>query len=100
MARPRPSRSSSRPPSSNRRKTILYQGVANDHSEYPRARRQVLTVADRRGPLGYQTNKRAHRIILRFDHGEGRIVVVLPRPATLAQGRPFPLLNTGLVRGP
>ena len=32
---------------------------------------RVLTVADRRVPLIYQTNKRARRIILRFDHGEG-----------------------------
>src|SRR5262249_10553601 len=98
MARPRSSRSSLRPASSNRGKTVLYQVVANDHTEYPRTRRQVLTVADRRVPLVYQTNKRAHRIILRFDHGEGRIVVVLPRRATLAQGRRFALLNRSWIR--
>ena len=40
-------------------------------------------MADRRVPLIYQTNKRARRVSLRFDHGEGRIVVVLPRRATL-----------------
>lgn len=49
-------------------------------------------------PLIYQTNKRARRIILRFDHGEGRIVVVLPRRATLEQGRRFALLNRGWIR--
>ena len=58
----------------------------------------MLTVADRRVPLVYQTNKRARRIILRFDHGEGRIVVVLPRRATLEQGRRFALLNKGWIR--
>jgi hypothetical protein len=58
----------------------------------------VLTVADRRVPLVYQTNKRARRIILRFDHGEGRIVVVLPRRATVEQGRRFALLNKGWIR--
>src|SRR5215813_4149506 len=98
MARPHSSRSSSQSASPSRKKTISYQWVANDHSEYPRVRRQVLTVADRRVPLVYQTNKRAHRIILRFDNGEGRIVVVLPRRATLAQGRRFALLNRGWIR--
>jgi predicted metal-dependent hydrolase len=79
-------------------KLFSYQSVANDHRERPRGHRQVLTVADRRVPLIYQTNKRAHRIILRFDHGEGRIVVVLPRRATLEQGRRFALLNRGWIR--
>lgn len=58
----------------------------------------MLTVADRRVPLVYQTNKRARRIILRFDHGEGSIVVVLPRRATVEQGRRFALLNKGWIR--
>lgn len=83
---------------SDGRKLFSYQGVANDHRDCPRGRRQVLTLADRRVPLVYQTNKRAHRIILRFDHGEGRIVVVLPRRATLEQGRRFALLNRGWIR--
>lgn len=55
-------------------------------------------MADRRVPLVFQSNKRARRIILRFDHGQGRIVVVLPRRATLEQGRRFALLNKGWIR--
>ncbi len=58
----------------------------------------MLTVADRRVPLVFMQNKRARRIILRFDHGQGRIVVVLPRRATLEQGRRFALLNKGWIR--
>jgi hypothetical protein len=49
-------------------------------------------------PLVYRTDRRARRIILRFDHGEGRIVVVLPRRATRAAGRRFALLNKGWIR--
>jgi hypothetical protein len=90
----------SRPPKAAPKRQNLnsFQYVANDHRERPPGRRQVLTVADRRVPLVYQTNKRARRIILRFDHGEGRIVVVLPRRATLAEGRRFALLNKGWIR--
>src|SRR5215813_14554625 len=73
------------------------QGIANDQPKPPRGHRQVLTVADRRVPLVYRTNKRARRIILRFDHGEGQIVVVLPRRATVAEGRRFALLNKGWI---
>ena len=98
MPRRRPARSRSQPAFPDGGKIFSYQGVANDHREHPRGRRQVLTVADRRVPLIYQTNKRARRIILRFDHGEGRIVVVLPRRATLAEGRRFALLNRGWIR--
>lgn len=85
-------------PVRKRRKITIFQGIANDHRERPGNRRQVLTVADRRVPLVYQTNKRARRIILRFDHGEGSIVVVLPRRATVEQGRRFALLNKGWIR--
>src|SRR5215510_617422 len=98
MPRRRPARSHSQPVPSDSKKIFSYQGVANDHPSQPRTRRQVLTVADRRVPLIYETNKRARRIILRFDHGEGRIVVVLPRRATLEQGRRFALLNRGWIR--
>src|SRR6267142_312760 len=98
MPRRRPARSRSQPPLPYGEKIFSYQSVANDHREHLRGRRQVLTVADRRVPLIYQTNKRARRIILRFDHGEGRIVVVLPRRATLAEGRRFALLNRGWIR--
>jgi hypothetical protein len=72
--------------------------AANDPGERPRHRCQVLTVADRRVPLVYQPNKRARRIILRFDQGQSRIVVVLPRRATLEDGRRFALLNKSWIR--
>ncbi|MGH6933072.1 MAG: M48 family metallopeptidase [Dongiaceae bacterium] len=55
-------------------------------------------VADRRVPLVYQPNKRARRIILRFDHGQSRIIVVLPKRATLEDGRRFALLNKNWIR--
>jgi hypothetical protein len=98
MPRRRSFPTSSEIPTSDGRKLLFYQGVANDDRARSKGRRQVLTVADRRVPLIYQTNKRARRIILRFDHGEGRIVVVLPRRATLEQGRRFALLNRGWIR--
>src|SRR5215813_7191504 len=98
MPRRRSSFSDFESDASDGRKTLSYQRIANDDRARPRVRRQVLTVADRRVPLIYQTNKRARRIILRFDHGEGRIVVVLPRRATLEQGRRFALLNRGWIR--
>lgn len=71
---------------------------ANDAGTAPRPTSQILTVADRRVPLVYQPNKRARRIILRFDHGQSRIIVVLPRRATPADGRRFALLNKGWIR--
>jgi len=98
MPRRRSSFSDFESDASDGRKTLSCQRIANDDRERPRSRRQVLTVADRRVQLIYQTNKRARRIILRFDHGEGRIVVVLPRRATLEQGRRFALLNRGWIR--
>lgn len=98
MLRPCGSRRASPAAVQKRRKTAVFQGIANDHRERPGRRCQVLTVADRRVPLVYQTNKRARRIILRFDHGEGSIVVVLPRRATVEQGRRFALLNKGWIR--
>jgi predicted metal-dependent hydrolase len=86
-----------RPAGQSRQKTFSFQQYANDQPAQPKRHRQVLTVADRRVPLVYQINKRARRIILRFDHGEGQIVVVLPRRASLEQGRRFALLNKGWI---
>ena len=85
------------PTGRNGQDIFAIQGFANDQPTRPRGHRQVLTVADRRVPLVYRINKRARRIILRFDHGEGQIVVVLPRRATLEQGRRFALLNKGWI---
>ena len=79
-----------------RQESISNQQFANDQ-RVPRRHRQVLTLADRRVSLVYRINKRARRIILRFDHGEGHIVVVLPRRATVEQGRRFALLNKGWI---
>ena len=81
-----------------RRNTSPRKHPADGKSGGSRSVSQVLTVADRRVPLVYQPNKRARRIILRFDHGQSRIVVVLPRRATLADGRRFALLNKGWIR--
>src|SRR5882724_4073187 len=79
MPHRRPPRSRSQPAPSVGRKIFSYQGVANDHREHPRGRRQILTMADRRVPLIYQTNKRARRV-------------------TLEEGRRFALLNRGWIR--
>jgi hypothetical protein len=46
----------------------------------------------------FRANKRARRIILRFDQGLGRIVVVLPRRTPLEEGRRFALSNKGWIR--
>jgi len=89
-------RSESRSMPLYRQESVSNQQFANDQ-RVPRRHRQVLTLADRRVPLVYRINKRARRIILRFDHGEGHIVVVLPRRATVEQGRRFALLNKGWI---
>jgi len=57
-----------------------------------------LAVADRRVPLIYLQNKRARRLIIRFDQGPSRIVVVLPSRATHDQARRFLLQNKGWIR--
>lgn len=79
-------------------KGLLFQRPANDPGKRPKGLERTLTVADRRVPLVFQPNKRARRIILRLDHGEGRIVVVLPKRATIEQGRRFALLNRAWIR--
>ena len=85
------------PGSQFRKKNPYFQNVANDPGTAPRAK-QVMTLKDRRVLVVYQSDRRARRIILRFDHGHGRIVVVLPKRVTLAQGRQFALLNRGWIR--
>ena len=82
------------PGSQIRKKNPYFQNVANDPGTAPRAK-QVMTLKDRRVLVVYQSDRRARRIILRFDHGHGRIVVVLPKRVSLAQGRRFALLNRG-----
>jgi hypothetical protein len=78
-----------------RKKNPYFQNVANDPGKPPRAR-QVMTLKDRRVLVVYQSDRRARRIILRFDHG--RIVVVLPKRVSVAEGRRFALLNRGWIR--
>ena len=85
------------PGSQFRKKNPYFQNVANDPGTAPRAK-QVITLKDRRVLVVYQSDRRARRIILRFDHGHGRIVVVLPKRVSLAQGRRFALLNRGWIR--
>ena len=85
------------PGSQFRKKNPYFQNVANDPGTAPRAK-QVMTLKDRRVLVVYQSDRRARRIILRFDHGHGRIVVVLPKRVSLAQGRRFALLNRGWIR--
>ena len=53
---------------------------------------------NRRVPLMFQPDKRARRIIIRVDHGNAGIVVVLPPRSTRDQGRRFALLNKGWIR--
>ena len=79
------------PGSQFRKKNPYFQNVADDSGTAPRAK-QVMTLKDRRVLVVYQSDRRARRIILRFDHGHGRIVVVLPKRVSLAQGRQFALL--------
>jgi len=85
------------PESQFRKKNPYFQNVANDPGTAPKAK-QVLTLKDRRVLVVYQSDRRARRIILRFDHGHGRIVVVLPKRVSVAQGRRFALLNRGWIR--
>jgi hypothetical protein len=80
-----------------RKKNQYFQNVANDPGTAPKAK-QVLTLKDRRVLVVYQSDRRARRIILRFDHGHGRIVVVLPRRVSVAEGRRFALLNRGWIK--
>src|SRR5262245_8791739 len=80
------------------RKIPSNQRVANQTEAPGEADREVLSFHDRRVPLVFLQNKRARRIIIRLDHGEGRIVVVLPSRATRDQGRRFALLNRGWIR--
>ena len=58
----------------------------------------MLAVDNRRVPLMFQPDKRARRIIIRVDHGNAGIVVVLPPRSTRDQGRRFALLNKGWIR--
>jgi hypothetical protein len=85
------------PGSQFRKKNSYFQNVANDPGTAPRAK-QVMTLKDRRVLVVYQRERRARRIILRFDHGHGRIVVVLPQRVSVAEGRRFALLNRGWIR--
>src|SRR5215510_827068 len=85
------------PGSQYRKKNPYFQNVANDPGTAPRAK-QVMTLKDRRVLVVYQSDRRARRIILRFDHGHGRIVVVLPKRVSVAEGRRFALLNRGWIR--
>ena len=75
------------PGSQFRKKNPYFQNVANDPGTAPRAK-QVMTLKDRRVLVVYQSDRRARRIILRFDHGHGRIVVVLPKRVSLPHCQP------------
>jgi predicted metal-dependent hydrolase len=97
MGRRRRSYMPSFPGSHFRKKNPYFQNVANDPGTAPRAK-QVMTLKDRRVLVVYQSDRRARRIILRFDHGHGRIVVVLPKRVSVAEGRRFALLNRGWIR--
>jgi len=68
----------------------------------PRAKRRslpeasdihMLNFAARKVPLVFKQNKRAQRIILRLDHGNSSIIVVLPKRTSRDEGKRFALSN-------
>jgi predicted metal-dependent hydrolase len=68
----------------------------------PRAKRRsmpeasdihMLNFSTRKVPLVFKQNKRAQRIILRLDHGNSSIIVVLPKRTSRDEGKRFALSN-------
>ncbi|MBX7146294.1 MAG: M48 family metallopeptidase [Alphaproteobacteria bacterium] len=58
----------------------------------------VLAFEHRKIPVVFLQNKRARRMILRFDHNTSRIVVVLPSRVSHDEGRRFALQNKGWIK--
>lgn len=54
---------------------------------------QMISFASRKVPLVFKQNKRAQRIILRLDHGNSSIIVVLPKRTSRDEGKRFALSN-------
>jgi predicted metal-dependent hydrolase len=58
---------------------------------------QFMSFSDRKVPVQFKTNRRARRIILRLDYGQARLVIVLPKRTSRAEGRKFAHLNRAWI---
>jgi hypothetical protein len=53
----------------------------------------MLNFDERKVPLVFRENRRAHRIIMRLDYGAASVVVVLPKRTSRQEGKRFALSN-------